>query len=151
MMQNESSTNLKWNQHPVIGMLFWAFGTAEAKNKNSNSSKDPLNQDKSSSERIFFEDTFKEYLQTVQSTSTAATTPNKEEIYHLEQHWNKYVTYEQSFPKLYPDTPNEMTTTSPQWGFFVPITPNLQELYGKTTASPNSMPSNERYGRGTKH
>jgi hypothetical protein len=137
MKQNDSCESLKWSQHPILGMFFWMFGKEKGKSFSEKDVEERLFMAKDS-----LDDMLKEYLSVVQ---TIPTKESQEVLTNQIQnvtinHWNTYVTYEQNYTVIHQEGPE---TSSPQWGFFVPITPTIPELYSKT-GSPNSMPNAEK-------
>ena len=140
---------LKWfNQHPVIATILWILGTEEQ--------KAPTEVEYNSKENILsWKDDhgghIAEFMHVIQrkqedtptnastntstntSTSTSTSTSVTNDYYHMNSHThnNKLNHHNQNHGTNNNTIADADTTPSPQWGFYVSITPPQPEIYMK--------------------
>ena len=124
---------VRWNQHPVISTVLWILGTNETasldpndKNNNSNGKLNVLTWKDDHGGNI------NEYMLQVQSGGEAASSSrpnNMDEEVVLSPKVSQEDTVRNG--EQQEDIQHADQYPSPQWGFYVPITPPQQEMHGK--------------------
>lgn len=147
----ENSSNnpaVKWNQHPVISTVLWMLGTdqdstqSSDRTNNAGSSNGKLNGLKWKDERGGSINEYFSQIQHQPSTDTIVADKTQTQLHpgaSLHHHTSntddltKYCTSQSTaLPNRHEchdrDSCSELTP-SPQWGFYVPITPPQQEMF----------------------
>jgi hypothetical protein len=154
-MKAEEPANLKWNQHPVISAVLWMLGTDTSQPNNNNVRSTSTDIDNAAgphshgahhhmhgSHNVLWKDehggSINEYFNQIQTSQHGPGSP----IRLTESTKSKENT---PIPNVTPQNPLAQkdhsshpheehdidTFQSPQWGFYVSITPPQQEVYGR--------------------
>ncbi len=159
LMKTEDATNLKWNQHPVIATVLWILGTDATTSANLN--KSTSGESEKSNAVVWKDETggsISEYFNQIQPSSSmnrseAVTTDLPVQLGNIslqQQENNPSISNPLAGPAVlssgssngtgstyssqdhYMDNENGVDiNASPQWGFYVPITPPQQEMFVK--------------------
>lgn len=141
-MMSEKKANLRWGQHPLISTVLWMLGTDGVETPDSQASNST-----NKSNNVGWKDqhggNMVEYMSQIQQVESKQRRPEAEpngtqlyprSFYAKEQGPEPHDESQQSV--VHADisegkemSPAELVDESPQWGFYVPITPPQQEVY----------------------
>jgi hypothetical protein len=138
-MTAESKINYKWNQHPIISTVLWMLGN---ENKNENKENGALVGGTNASLKWKDEKDggdINEYFSQVQIIDTSMSKKSDDEETQLRPGASKFNQDYLDKPRVADGTevnpPAGEFTPSPQWGFWVAITPPQQEIFASNHAA----------------
>jgi len=144
MMAAESNRSaLKWTQHPLISTVLWALGTEAA--RSDKPEQVPTSSTlKWKDEGSGVNNSLNEYINHVQPTAEPSESSNKMDDEPVticpstsRRNDSDRRPYDSDDMEAGPGGPADYTP-SPQWGFWVPITPPQPEMFA-TTKSTNGV------------
>lgn len=137
MAADSKVSSFKWNQHPLISTVLWVLGTDSGKIENTPSGNPPSTL-KWKDEGAGTNSSLNEYINHVQPPlePKSVVTRVEEEETQLRPGASYY---RHEVEKRVNDHPEDCEvggpadyTPSPQWGFYIPITPPQSEMFSQT-------------------
>lgn len=143
-MATDNKVSFKWNQHPLISTVLWVLGTDTQKIEMT-SSGDPPSTLKWKDQGAGANSSLNEYINHVQTPADPVSVVRVEE--EEETQLRPGATYyRHEVERRVNDHPEDCEvggpadyTPSPQWGFYIPITPPQPEMFPQAGRN-SSMP-----------
>jgi len=143
MMTADSRNDYKWTQHPIISTVLWAVESATG-GANKKEAPPPTSSTlKWKDDQAVGNNSLREYISQVQLPYEPSTEAREEEPstqLRPGASRNRLADYDQDVMDNHLDCENgpAEVTTSPQWGFYVPITPPQPEMYASAPVEQKS-------------
>ena len=143
-MAADNKGTFKWNQHPLISTVLWVLGTDTGKIENT-STGNPSSTLKWKDQRVDTKSSLNEYINHVQPPVQPAAVAKVEEEEETQLRPGASY-YRHEVERRVNDHPEDCEiggpadyTPSPQWGFYIPITPPQSEMFSQAGRN-SSMP-----------